>query len=87
MLWRLLQLEHAFKPFDAPALAFYTQQSGKKVAATQAQKALERLRDSDPPLVWKSLRGDYSLYDIEMLDWYAYRVGQQTWPPVAGATE
>jgi len=31
------------------------------------------------------LRGDYSLYDIEMLDWYAYHVAQQTWPPVAGA--
>jgi len=85
ILWRLLQLEHAFKPFDASALAFYTQQSGNKVAATQAQKALERLRDSDPPLVWKSLRGDYSLYDIEMLDWYAYHVAQQTWPPTAAA--
>ena len=81
IVWRLLQQKDAFKAFDADALAFYTQQTGKKVAATQVQKAVDRLRDSDPPLVWKSLRGDYSLYDVEMLDWYAYLNGLQAWPP------
>ena len=83
MLWRLLQQEAAFKPFDAAALAFYSQHTDKKVTAAQAQKALEQLRDSDPPLVWKSLRGDYSLYDAEMHDWYAYLDAQHAWPPRA----
>jgi hypothetical protein len=82
MLWRLLQQESAFKAFDAAALAFYSQQVGKSVTATQAQKAMDRLRDNDPPLIWKSLRGEYSLYDVEMLDWYAYLVGQHAWPPI-----
>ncbi len=81
ILWRLLQQAAAFKAFDAAALAFYSQQSGKSITANQAQKAMDRLRENDPPLVWKSLRGEYSLYDVDMLDWYAYLMGQHAWPP------
>jgi hypothetical protein len=81
IFWRLLDKADAFKPFDAAALAFYSQHTGKKVTVAQAQKAMEKLRDNDPPLVWKSLRGEYSLYDVEMLDWYGYLVAAQTWPP------
>lgn len=81
IFWRLLDKADAFKPFDAAALAFYSQHADKKVTVAQAQKAMEKLRDNDPPLVWKSLRGEYSLYDVEMLDWYSYLVAAQTWPP------
>jgi hypothetical protein len=81
MLWRLLDKGEAFQPFDAASRAFYSQHVGKPVTASAAQKAIERLRDHDPPLVWKSLRGEYSLYDVEMLDWYSYLSAQQAWPP------
>jgi hypothetical protein len=81
IFWRLLDKTDAFKPFDAASIAFYSLHTSKKVTVAQAQKAMEKLRDNDPPLVWKSLRGEYSLYDVDMLDWYAYLVAQQAWPP------
>jgi hypothetical protein len=81
ILWRVLDQQEAFKPFDSAALAFYALHVGKTITATQAQKALDRLRSNDPPLIWKSLRGDYSLYDTEMQDWYAHLLAQQQWPP------
>jgi hypothetical protein len=83
IVWRLLDKGEDFKPFDAAALAFYTAHAGKTISAAQAQKAIDRLRDNDPPLVWKSLRGEYSLYDVDMVDWYMFLVAQQAWPPQA----
>ncbi len=81
LLTHLMEMEAQFKPFNAAALAFYSQHMGEKVTAAQAQKALGNLRENDPPLVWKSLRGDYSLYDQEMAGWYAYLKGGHNWPP------
>jgi hypothetical protein len=84
IFWRLLDKGDAFKAFDAASIAFYSARTGKIVSVAQAQKAMEKLRDSgpeEPPLVWKSLRGDYLLYDADMLDWYSYLVAQQAWPP------
>jgi hypothetical protein len=81
VLWRLLDQGEGFRAFDAAALAFYAKQTGKKISTAQAQKAISNLRDNEPPLVWKSLRGEYSLYDVDMLDWYTYLNGLQAWPP------
>jgi len=78
---RLLDKGDAFQPFDAASRAFYAKQLGKPVTASAAQKAIDRLRENDPPLVWKSLRGEYSLYDVEMLDWFSYLCAQHAWPP------
>jgi hypothetical protein len=87
---RLLATGIEFRAFDAQALAFYALKVGKKVSAAQAQKAIDRLRENDPPLIWKSLRGDYSLYDLDMQDWYTYLQESQKWPtraikPIAGS--
>ncbi len=79
ILWRLLELGDSFRPFDAAALAFYTQQLGKKPSAVQVQRHLDKMRDLDSPLIWKSARGDYSLYDTTLADWYAYRMAEGTW--------
>ena len=49
----------------------------------RAAARLEALRDNDPPLVWKSLRGDYSVYDQALSGWYAYLVSANNWPPRA----
>jgi hypothetical protein len=45
---------------------------------------MNNLRDNEPPLVWKSLRGEYSLYDLDLQDWYGYLQGENRWPPIAG---
>jgi hypothetical protein len=87
VLWRLLEKGENFKPFDAAALAFYSEQAGKSITAAQAQKAIDRLRDNDPPLVWRSLRGEYSLYDVDMLDWHVHLAAQKAWPPKAKTAE
>jgi hypothetical protein len=81
VLWRLLEKGAEFKAYDAAALDFYSGQNQKKITPAQVQKALESLRNHEPPLVWKSLRGDYSLYDQDMADWYAYLKNANQWPP------
>lgn len=81
VLWRLMDQGAEFRAFNAAALAFYTNRIGKKTSAAQAQKAMNNLRDNEPPLVWKSLRGEYSLYDLDMQDWYSYLHGEKRWPP------
>lgn len=82
ILWRLLQLGEQFRPYDTGAQTFYKQQLGRKVSTTQIQNALETLRTRSPALLWKSARGDYSLADTLMGQWYRQRVAQGTWPPV-----
>jgi hypothetical protein len=78
---RLLELGPGFKAFDAAALRFYAETTAKKVAVAQVQRALESLRTIDPPMVWKSLRGDYAPYDQELTDWHSHLVGERNWPP------
>ena len=81
VLWRMLEQEQRFRPYDAEALAFYQQKTGRKVSAQQAQNALESLRQHTPALVWKSARGEYAVDDAAMHRWYNARVAAQTWPP------
>ena len=83
VLWRLLDQAQRFRPYDAEALRFYQQQSGKKVSAQQAQNALESLRQHNPALVWKSARGEYAVDDAAMHEWYQQRAADGTWPPAA----
>ena len=81
VLEHLLDQGITFHAFDAAALAFYSQRVGKKVSAAQAQKAMNNLRENEPPLVWRSLRGEYSLYDADLQDWHSYLTGINAWPP------
>ena len=81
VLAHLLEMGADFRAFDAAALKSYEAFLGKKISAAQAQKAINHLRDNDPPLIWKSLRGDYSLYDQEMADWYSYLKNSHAWRP------
>lgn len=81
VLWRLLEQEQRFRPYDADAVAFYQQKAGRKVSAQQAQRALENLRQHTPALVWKSARGEYAVDDAAMHRWYHARVQAGTWPP------
>ena len=81
VLQRLLEQGERYRAFDAKALAFYGKQTSTKVSVAQVQRALDALRDNDPPMVWKSLRGDYSVYDQALTGWHAYLVGEKNWPP------
>jgi len=83
VLARLIEQGRAFRPFDAPALAHYSQQLGETVGAAAVQKALDALRANNTQLVWKSQRGQYSVYDQGVLAWHAYLVAAALWPPQA----
>lgn len=56
--------------FTKEALARYSQATKKKIQAGQARSAVEQLRDRDPPMIWKSDRGDYAFEDTEFLRWF-----------------
>ena len=88
VLWRLLDLQGRFRPYDAEALRFYREQlpalgppASTRVTAQMAQAAVEAIRQRTPALVWKSARGEYSVDDANMHTWYAKRVASGTWPP------
>ncbi|MGE4241594.1 AAA family ATPase [Ramlibacter sp.] len=82
VLWRMLEQGPRFRPYDSEALRFYRDKTGHPVNATQAQRALESLRQRMPALVWKSARGEYSVEDAAMYRWYEARRGANLWPPL-----
>ena len=47
----------------------------------RVQAALESLRDRTPALVWKSARGEYSVQDSSMLEWFMDLSERGGWPP------
>lgn len=81
VLWRMLELGEAFRPYNAESRAFYQRIIGKPVSAQQAQRALESLRERTPPLAWKSSRGEYAVEDAAMTKWFRALVDAGRWPP------
>ncbi|QAU25296.1 ATP-binding protein [Dyella sp. M7H15-1] len=82
VLTRVLSNGHDGRLFTADALAEYSRAHGRKVAAGSARGAIEKLRAIEPPLIWKSERGDYAVEDSGMRRWYERLVQQKAWPPV-----
>jgi hypothetical protein len=82
VLWRLLEMGPKFRPYDANALKFYSSVTNQRVGIAKAQTALESLRRREPPITWKSARGEYAADDAAMHRWYEQRVAKRTWPPV-----
>lgn len=81
VMQRLLEQGKNYRPYDTEALQLYQSITGETVTTGQVQTALNELRDSKARLVWKSLRGNYALYDEGMNDWYAYLKNARQWPP------
>lgn len=81
VLWRMLDMGEAFRPYHAESRAFYAKIVGKPVSAQQAQRALESLRERTPPLAWKSSRGEYAVEDVAMTQWFRKLVDAGHWPP------
>jgi hypothetical protein len=69
--------------FTPDAKAEYRHIAGTLLTDNQIQNALEKMRTSDSPLIWKSDRGDYALEDTQMRDWYVARAAAGKWPPAA----
>ena len=86
VLWRLLEQGHRFRPYDAEALRFYADKTGENVTTAKAQRALENLRQHNPPMAWKSARSEYAVDDAAMHRWYQARVAANTWPPAEGVS-
>ena len=51
------------------------------VDVPSVQRAIRRLREGTPSLVWKSARGEYAPQDSGMHDWYDALVARNAWPP------
>ncbi len=84
VLERLIVQGRAFRAFDAAALTFYNERLStqkKKATATQVQRAIDALRENEEELVWKSTRGEYSIYDQGLIEWHAHLVAAREWPP------
>lgn len=81
VLWRLLEQGQRYRPYDAEALRFYAEKTGEKVTTAKAQRALENLRQHNPPMAWKSARSEYAVDDAAMHRWYKARLEAGTWPP------
>lgn len=82
VLWRMLAAGSKFRPYDAESLASYREHCpGLTVSPQKVQAALESLRDRTPALVWKSARGEYSVQDSSMLEWFRELGERGAWPP------
>ena len=67
---------------SAEAKTFYEEYTGKAMKVVQAvQPVIERLRNHEPPLIWRAGAALYELHDGGMADWYEKRVADGTWPP------
>lgn len=69
VLGRLIEQGDRFKPFEAAALDAYGRVIGERVTTSEAQSALEALREKE--LVVTVGRGLYTLDDSSMFDWFA----------------
>lgn len=75
----LMESGDAFSPYGATTLKAIGDLIGKKATTTSVQGALEALRRLDPPMVWKSNRGEYGLDDLGMVDWYEQAKARGEW--------
>ena len=81
VLWRMLEQGEHFRPYDADAKDFYGKLLGEEVSTPMAQAAIKALREREPPVVWKSSRGEYAVDDTQMQGWFKELQASGEWPP------
>lgn len=91
VLWRLLEQREHFRPYDRDAGEFYREKLAaldveRSIDAQKVQRAIGRLREATPPLIWKSARGEYALEDTSMHEWYDAVVARGAWPPIGAGS-
>lgn len=69
--------------FSQEALSQYGRLNGgkKPISPGTAREALNKLREMEPPVVWRSAHGEYSPEDSGMTHWYTELVHKGEWPP------
>ena len=67
--------------FTGAALRYYSDAVKRDVQAGSARDAIEALRAMEPPILWKSERGEYRFEDSAFIEWYARRTQAKEWPP------
>ena len=77
----LMESADTFSPYGAVTLKSIGAVLGKTASTPSVQSALEALRKLDPPMVWKSNRGEYALDDLGMIEWYQEAKASGKWPP------
>lgn len=81
----LFEKGNDFAPFDQAAMAYYAQALGSSLTASNVQVILDSMQKQDfpaePPLIWKSARGRYELYDQTLSEVYSYLKAAGQWPP------
>lgn len=86
VLWRMLDQGEAFTPYSGASRAFYAKTVGRRqISIPQAQKAIEGLRNQEPPLVWKAANGSYAVEEPDVREWYRQCVKAGEWPPAQPA--
>lgn len=78
----LMENGDSFNPYGAATLKAIGDLVGKSTTTASVQAALKALRELNPPMVWKSNRGEYALDDLGMVDWYEHAKANAAWPPV-----
>ena len=81
VLWRMLEQGASFRPYDADAKDFYGKLLGEDVSTQRVQAAIKSLREREPPIVWKSSRGEYAMDDTQMHGWFKELQASGQWPP------
>ena len=87
IMHRILGVDGPFRPFDADSLESYERwldgegREAKRITQSRVQKALGRLREHDPPLLWKSNRGEYAVADASVQRWRDELERRGRWPP------
>lgn len=79
ILLNLLEQKERFKPYDNTSLSFYSDYCGKEVNMSKAQKAIEKMRNREPSLIWRSARGEYSVQETELTRWYESKTGLKSY--------
>lgn len=81
----LLEKGVDFAPFDQAAMGYYTQALGTPMTTSNVQVILDSMQKqesrNEPPLIWKSARGRYELYDQTLSGVYSFLRAAGQWPP------
>lgn len=77
----LMDSGDAFSPYQTDTRKAVGSLLCKTISAASIQSALEGLRKLEPPMVWKSNRGEYALDDLGMKDWFLQLRARGEWPP------
>lgn len=79
----MLERGSNYKPYGKTEMDFYGQYTHRSWSVPSVQQAIDRLRNMDEPLIWKSSRGEYAVESGGAKEWKKKLESLGEWPPVA----